>query len=526
MLNIKGITPFIAILSITQLLYSQNRSFPVHMAYEDCIRPSHISQSALDSTISAYYSSWKDDYVVPASSTSGGYYIQSGGGTGGSDGLITISEAHGYGMIIFALMAGDNFLADNSAKEYFDGMYYFYNDHRSSICDELMSWEVLSDGAGGESDTAASAATDGDMDIAYALILAHYQWGSDGTIDYLSEAKRIITKGIKEFETNQDNKRLMLGDWVYYYDEWSWSWILLDDFAWATRSSDWMVGHLKAYEDITGDAYWGSVRDEIYNMVADFVPNHSSKTGLLCDFIDTWNTEPAGEFYLDEFKETNQYYQNACRTPLRFVADWAHNGRAEVKPFLNKSLTWLKDETSEQPENIVFGYNIETGAPLYPDSVSMAFTAPLIAACIVDSSHQQYLNDGWDFMVEQKLSYYPDCLNLLSMLMISGNWWAPLERIEIDNGLENSITKSNFNKSRNFSLKRIKNNLQISIQKTGMILDELSLITLSGRNIELPIKVLDSGRWSADLSGIAKGNYVVKIVAGEKLLHGNIMLVD
>ncbi|WP_449437807.1 glycosyl hydrolase family 8 [Pedobacter steynii] len=37
-----------------------------------------------------------------------------------------------------------------------------------------------------------SCATDGDMDIAYALLLADKQWGSSGKINYKAEAISII----------------------------------------------------------------------------------------------------------------------------------------------------------------------------------------------------------------------------------------------------------------------------------------------------------------------------------------------
>ena len=37
-----------------------------------------------------------------------------------------------------------------------------------------------------------SSATDGDMDIAYSLLLADKQWGSDGEIDYLKQGKKVI----------------------------------------------------------------------------------------------------------------------------------------------------------------------------------------------------------------------------------------------------------------------------------------------------------------------------------------------
>jgi len=36
------------------------------------------------------------------------------------------------------------------------------------------------------------SAADGDLDIAYALLLADRQWGSCGTVNYLLEAQRVL----------------------------------------------------------------------------------------------------------------------------------------------------------------------------------------------------------------------------------------------------------------------------------------------------------------------------------------------
>ncbi len=524
MARLRGVIPLISIISLTLSTFSQDRGFPVHMTYSDCIKPTNVSQYQMDSAISTFYFYWKEKYIEPAGSTPGGYYIKSGGGTGGSDGLVTISEAHGYGMLILALMSGDNALGDNSAKEYFDGMYHFYNDHRSNVCEELMSWEVLSDGFSGESNSTSTAATDGDMDIAYALMLAHYQWGSMGAINYLEEAKRIVSEGIKKFETNPENHRIMLGDWVYYYDEWSWDWVIIDEYAWATRSSDWMTGHLKAFEDLTGDPYWGEVRDTVYSMVDQFVPNYSPNTGLLSDFIDMWNTAPASEYFLDEFKETDEYYQNACRTPLRFIADWAHNNREEVRPFLNKILNWLKGETDNNPANILFGYEIGTGKPLYPDSVSMCFTAPLVAACIIDSSHQQYLNDGWKILSSTKEHYYPDCLNLLSMLMISGNYWAPLQSLPIDPDVP--IISQKINGKGGVYINNVNKIIHITSDGINLKSSDVSLISLSGKRINIPVNITNGKSLKCDLSKIAKGNYILRISAGGTKLFKTVALVD
>lgn len=47
-----------------------------------------------------------------------------------------------------------------------------------------MAWKVNADGSRG-GDTSAF---DGDADIAYGLILADRQWGSEGAIDFRGEA--------------------------------------------------------------------------------------------------------------------------------------------------------------------------------------------------------------------------------------------------------------------------------------------------------------------------------------------------
>jgi len=73
-------------------------------------------------------------------------------------------------------------------------MYNMFDHHRSTKNAANMSWIIAkTEKKSGDSDSA----TDGDMDIAYALILADRQWGSGGAIDYLGQAKDTITNGIK-----------------------------------------------------------------------------------------------------------------------------------------------------------------------------------------------------------------------------------------------------------------------------------------------------------------------------------------
>ena len=94
-----------------------------------------------------FYDYWKDKYVVQNPYTSETqYYVFYGDQTYAQAGYevpVTVSEAHGYGMLIAASMAE----YDSEAKEIFDGMYNYYKAHLSEIGPNLMAWQQSDNGA-------------------------------------------------------------------------------------------------------------------------------------------------------------------------------------------------------------------------------------------------------------------------------------------------------------------------------------------------------------------------------------------
>ncbi|MFC7479269.1 glycosyl hydrolase family 8 [Luedemannella flava] len=117
-----------------------------------------------------------------------------------------VAEAQGYGLVISALMAG----ADRRARELFDGILGYVLAHPSSQDRGLMAAEQDADCRdvnGGDS------ATDGDLDIAYGLLLADRQWGSNGRYDYRRLALRRIA-AIARSEVDPRTHLLRLGDWA------------------------------------------------------------------------------------------------------------------------------------------------------------------------------------------------------------------------------------------------------------------------------------------------------------------------
>jgi len=566
-MTLRTIKTVITIALLVILSYSQERGFPARTDFDNCIKPNHITQHEMDSVISDFYFYVRDTYVQSAGSTEDGFYVLSGAGTGGAEDLVTHSEAHGYGMITSVLMAGDGEFADPDAKKYYDGMFYMFDEHRSQNSPDLMSWQILDNGSGGERDTADYSATDGDMDIAYSLILAHYQWGSDGDIDYLGEAEQIISSGIKVFDMNPENMRTMLGDWVYYFneetegywldndsgywedgidgywvpEEWvddvweddeiveygymiegywvdgnwiegTWiepGWTLIEDFYWGTRASDWMTGHMHTYAEITDDPFWTEAADTIYSLLENFTENYSPNTGLVSDFVDGESGAPVPENYIDEFLETNQYFENACRIPLRLAADYAHHGSSVAQSTVNGMLDFIRTKTDEDPSEITFGYDIETGEELYPNRVSTRFTSPFIAGAIVSDEHQQYLNDGWDFISVQKESYYSDYLNLLSMLLISGNWWAPVEEFEV------AIEEPAFASMKKSVMTHSMHNGTLNITLDGVSYGSatVQLFSINGR--EISSTAVSGNAIAIPTTNLASGIYFLSVKAGD-----------
>jgi endo-1,4-beta-D-glucanase Y len=368
--------------------------------YAGGIKPSNHTQAQLDGVTASYYDAWKKKYVKQGCGT-GRYYVK----TFMSDSQ-TVSEAHGFGMVIVAIMAGH----DPDAKKIFDGMHSYFKAHQSHTTPYLMAWsqdKSCKDNQGPDS------ATDGDLDVAYALLLADKQWGSSGAINYKSEALKVIA-AIKAGETTA-SYFVNLGDWTGS----------TGTFGDATRTSDFMPGHFTSFAAATGDSTWTNIANHSYDMVATLQASYAPSTGLLPDFVKTPRTpKPAPANYL-EGPDDGKYSWNACRDPMRITMHYLTTGDARAKTAAKKMSTWIKSKTGSNPDNIKAGYAL-SGTPLADsDYLTMAFAAPFAVSAMTDSS-QTWVNDNWDSVAAMPSEgYYEDTIKMLSLIALSGNWWAP-----------------------------------------------------------------------------------------------------
>ncbi len=380
------------------------RPFPQHVTYApNSILPNHRTQEQLDDDVRAYYDYWKANYVAEAGTDADGipmYRVVLGKDEPTRS--TTVSEGQGYGMLIVPIMAG----YDPDAQMIFDGLWAFVKEHPSEIDPRLMDWNVpLEEGN--------TSAFDGDADIAFGLLLADAQWGSDGNINYKAEADRMIA-GILESTIGPESHLPMLGDWVNVGEP------QYNQFT--PRSSDFMLVNFRAFGNASNDPVWNDVVVQSQNVMTGIQAQYSSVSGLMPDFIV--NGAPAPANFLEKGTD-GAYNYNAGRVPWRVGADALLYDDAVSRSIVQNISHWIEASTNGDPLNIRAGYQLN-GAPL-PNSqyFTSFFVSPMGVAAMNDPAQQAWLNAIYDSVYNNHIDYYEDSVNLLCMLVMSGNFWSP-----------------------------------------------------------------------------------------------------
>jgi endo-1,4-beta-D-glucanase Y len=361
------------------------------------------SQSALDQAVITQYNAWKANFIRQ-NCGNGWYEVISPDAD-----HPYVAEGQGYGMVVVATMAG----ADPNAKTIFDGMVKYMLAHPSVNNADLLA---------AEQDTAcrsvngSDSATDGDLDVAYGLLLADRQWGSTGTYNYKQLAVRHIN-AIKASEVNPATNLLRLGDWS----------TCCDALYYTTRPSDFMLDHMRAFRAATGDTAWDTIRSAHQSLITNLQTQYAASTGLLPDFVVTTNTTPKpapGEVL--EGPNDGKYYWNSCRTPWRIGADAVTGGSSASQTSARKLNTWIKSKTGGNPNSIADGYSL--GGTAIDSGNDACFVAPFAVAAMTDPGSQAWLDALWSHMVNTSFGsteYYNASVQLQVMIVASGNYWVP-----------------------------------------------------------------------------------------------------
>ncbi|MBP8539278.1 glycosyl hydrolase family 8 [Streptomyces sp. MK37H] len=373
--------------------------------------------AAADRRVLDHYELWKT------------YFLRSGDEAGGRGRCAVftpdaahpfVAEAQGYGLVITALMAG----ADPDAHALFDGILRHVLAHPSVNHPDLHAAQQDAEGrdVGGR-----DSATDGDLDIAFGLLLADRQWGGDHGgydhgYDYEALAVRRID-AVMECEVHPTTRLTKLGDWSSgRYDE-------------VSRTSDWMPDHFRAFRAATGDPRWGEVLDAHLSLTGALRTRHAPATGLLPDFVvDTtsgWPRPAPGQVL--ESPHDGDYHWNACRVPWRLGADAVTSGDVRTRAAARGLSRWARTATGGDPGRIRSGYRLDGTA--YGDPGSPAFFTPFAVAALTEGVDHEEAGaaQGWlDALWARMCAAPPDPdrayaagVQLQSMLVVSHNYWVP-----------------------------------------------------------------------------------------------------
>ena len=293
-------------------------------------------------------------------------------------------------------------------------------------------------------------ATDGDMDIAFALLLADAQWGRHSNIPYRQKAIEMIRSILGE-EINPITHTVMEANGETprsrdYFD---------------MRSSDFMPDHIRAFREASGDPVWDTVLDNNYRVFRYLQDTYSPDAGLVPDFIknirlragqgysgnpappaphggdgndlqtpadEDVSAVPAQPDYL-ESKYDGKYNFNACRVPWRIAADYLVSGDNRAADFLSRINPWIRETTKDNPDNISAGYTLSGEDLPHRYFEALCFICPFAVAAMANAQNQQWLNKLWDYIVGFKrkdFDYYDNSIKMIDLIILSGNYWAPL----------------------------------------------------------------------------------------------------
>ncbi|MBT1703803.1 glycosyl hydrolase family 8 [Chryseosolibacter indicus] len=315
-----------------------------------------------------------------------------------SDGLRVVAdpstetkvEAIGFGMLLAA------YAKDRAT---FDGIHRFYNSKRTAQAKNMMAWSVTCNGI-----IDPGSATDGDLDVAFALIVAYKQWDAPSYLDAAKSILKIIRDNlVKECSVN-DQSVLIVGPG---YNNIAWGGCQEMDIMYHTPA------FFRVFAEVTGDNTWNNLADDTYITL-----NASAHpvTGLVPDWQTATGTPGPNN-------RAGHYGYDACRAPWRITLDYLWNGNDKAEAWSRKISNWA---SLVGPSKIVDGYELN-GTPRGTNGLNSAFLGGFAVAAMANSQttvntfgqELSKLNDTYWFNLNTR------CLYLFTL---SGKFWDPLKK--------------------------------------------------------------------------------------------------
>ena len=100
------------------------------------------------------------------------------------------------------------------------------------------------------------------------------------------------------------------------------------------------------------------------------------------------------------------------------------SGDARVKTLTQRLVNFFQSSSGGDPMGIGTGYNLD--GTMVTGGQSPADHGPICAAACIDAQYQGFADTLWNWNAKNLTTgYYDSEIQLLSLVVASGNWWSP-----------------------------------------------------------------------------------------------------
>lgn len=366
-----------------------NLPFPRHLDHSPTsIKVSHISQEDQDRLVVDAYRQWKNAFIL-RDAEPGRSFLRWGVVKQWLRYHITAtSEGQGYALLCNVMMAG----SEPDVQGTFDRLFSFCKAHPSQANEHLMSWQVTTDRYPSQK---LGSSSQGDMLIAYALLLADRQWGSAGKINYREEASAVIT-ALKQGCLDLENDTVLPGNWVGEMQP-------ADQQP--VPSACISPAIFTAFHQASKDPIWKKVSTRMMGLVKHFQNADTGSVTLMPDLIDGAN--PQGT---DEDEELSSENMSVI---FHLALAGLLNGNEEAIGYLSGFTCMMLAQSA---------------GDLGEDPGDPALQSFCLMAAAVGKTTQDWLNRLWDLVAGQELDRqdpFGSTMRLITLILVSQNWMDP-----------------------------------------------------------------------------------------------------
>lgn len=447
---------------------AQTRPFPANIDYGNGLTAS--GKSSMDAENS--YNIWKTNFIEAC--TNGRFRVKF------DNSSETVSEGIAYGMLLTVYKAD---------KVTFDGLWQYYKDNRNG--NGVMNWKINGcSGVNGQ-----NGATDAEVDAAMALIVADYQWGSTGTINYRTDAENLIN-AIKTHEVEAGTYVLKPGD--------------MFGGSQLTNASYFAPAYFRAFGTFTNDtAYWNNVASQCYTIIDANLTANNAAGGLVSDWCQAsgaYSSQSGG--YLNQGQT---YKYDAARTPWRIAVDYLWYGNNSAKVYAKKCSDFVRVDLNGTA-NIKDGYN-QNGSVI--GQWHNATFVGAFACAATAGEDQAHLNASYVDLnsLNEPNSYFNHTLKTMYLFLLTGNFYLPPTGTLSNDSFQNE----------DFNVNLYPNPSKGIFTLTVPTSSKIEVVNVQGK-IVLEKEMNDALTTSIDLSSKAVGIYYMKVINNDRTVFRKIVL--